>query len=506
MSSARYILKNIGSMFTANAVTTLVTWLEPPLFLHCYGYAPYADWLVLTASVTVLNNLNFGLQTYVNQELAILYGRGEREKFQVMQSTALRLLLGILVTAAALSLLVFALPMNRLLHLTTVGQHGAAVGLYLIALQILIGNLLFGYIGGNFMSVGKAYRGNYWNTVQRLVAAAAVYTCALLHARIPVLAAAQFGAYALCLMGLMIDQRRVAPEITPSLRHWDRALMKGMLGKSGYFGLIMWSTFFAYQLPLIILQRYLGAFAVVVFSTMRKIFGLGRQVLNGLTQSMGPEITRLYGRQEWDVMGKLYDYSERLVFALAATGNIALLIASPVLVRVWVHRPEMFVPGAYILLCAVNTTMCLKEHKFQFQFSTNTHVEVGRIMFISYLVMSAAMSAVVRHYGINGFLLVMLATEIVQTMCILNLNRKLLAHIKDFSVTYVLKLVGLTGVMLAVCATLLPQRAHQGYWEQTAVALCVSAVTAGASFWIFHLNRMSGEVRARLRARFSREG
>jgi O-antigen/teichoic acid export membrane protein len=503
MGLLQRILKNLGAMFTGNLASTVITLAEPAVFLHSYGTAPYADWIILTATVTALNNLNFGLQTYVNQDLAVRLNRGDREGFKVQQSTALRLLVGILLVAAAVCLVVFFLPMEHLIGMKTLTHRATTISVYLIALQVLIGNLLFGYFAGNFMSVGMAHRGNYWVTAQRLTAAFAVYACALMHMTFPVLAGVQFGAYALCLAGILVDQHRVAPEITPSLRYWDGSAVRPMLKQSGYFGLIQWSNFFCYQLPLIILQRSVGAFAVVAFSMMRKIFGLGRQVLNGITQSMGPEITRLFGREDWDAMGKLYDYSERLVFALTAVLNVSMLIASPILLEIWLRRPNLFLLGPYILVCVINIVLCLKEHKYQFQVSTNTHRELARIMFSSYVVMTLALFLVVPRFGINGFLLTWLAVELFQTVFIIRLNQKLFTVREEFSIAYVLKLAALSAAMLGVCAAVLRRSVHLHYPAQCAAAAGVIMAVAAASFWVFHLNRMSEQVRARLRRRFS---
>jgi hypothetical protein len=84
------------------------------------------------------------------------------------------------------------------------------------------------------------------------------------------------------------------------------------------------------------------------------------------------------------------------------------------------------------------------------------------------------------------------------------LNRKLLARLDGFSVAYVLKLAGLSAAAIGVSAALLRHNLHSGYGPQIGAAAAVIAGTSAAAFWVFHLNRMSGEVRERFKARFSR--
>jgi O-antigen/teichoic acid export membrane protein len=67
--------------------------LLPLIFLRHYGVASYGEWLTLTATVSYLATLNFGLQTFVNNQVAICYNGGEIEETNTLQATALLLLL-----------------------------------------------------------------------------------------------------------------------------------------------------------------------------------------------------------------------------------------------------------------------------------------------------------------------------------------------------------------------------------------------------------------------------
>ena len=40
-----------------------------------------------------------------------------------------------------------------------------------------------------------------------------------------------------------------------------------------------------------------------------------RNVMNAFTQAIGPEVTTLYARGDWARLTRLYDFSERIVFA-----------------------------------------------------------------------------------------------------------------------------------------------------------------------------------------------
>jgi len=215
---------------------------------------------------------------------------------------------------------------------------------------------------------------------------------------------------------VLVTLFRTGRDIFPTLRYWDSPTAGTILHGSGYFALIMSSNFLVYQVPLLILERTVGPAAVAIFATTRTIFSMTRNVMNAFTQAIGPEVTALYARQDWPRLSRLYDYSERAVFALIPIANIGTLFLCPLLAAVWLRTPDMFVPDVYILCAAVSIVMSAKEHKFQFQFSTNTHRELARFMFGTYLALVAAWFVLVPRFGITGLLWAWFVVELLQVL------------------------------------------------------------------------------------------
>src|SRR6266704_1114077 len=109
-----------GSAQVTGQIVAVVTQLVlPPMFLRHYGVSIYGEWLTLTATVSYLSTLNFGLQTFANNQVAIHYNRGEIEEARTIQSTALLLLFAIISAGALITIVVFFLPINVWLGLKT---------------------------------------------------------------------------------------------------------------------------------------------------------------------------------------------------------------------------------------------------------------------------------------------------------------------------------------------------------------------------------------------------
>ncbi len=479
------ILKVMAALLTSNVVNLITKLLLPPIFLLRYGTSLYGQWLVLSGAVAYLSTLNFGIQTYVTQDLTVRYQRNDLEHYHRQQSTSLRVLLGILGAAALICLVVFALPVESWLHLT-LSHRATSATLYLLALQVLLG-VLFGYFTGMYMVLSRAHTGVLWVNGLRLAMVFTVSAAAWFRVSFPILAALQASIYIAGIALVLLDIRRRAPEIFPRVNQWDASAVRAILRPSGYFGLISISTFLSYEVPVLILQREAGPFVVVAFTVMRTIFSMCRQILNAPTQAMGPEITRLFGRGEWPELTAVYSYSERLIFALIPVVNLGVLIVSPVLLGIWLHKPALFAVLPYVFMAAISMTLSAKEHKFQFQFSTNTHEALARIMAFSYIALALLSVPMVRWQGMMGFLYTWLAIELFQLVRIVQLNQRLFAHTGEHRLTYLYRLTGLGLAGLFTAGEVLAHTHTSAYVVQFAAAFGVAAVLAFAAFYLFSL-------------------
>lgn len=490
------ILKVMAALMTSNVVNLITKLLLPPIFLYRYGTTLYGEWIALSGAVAYLSTLNFGIQTYVTQDLTVRYQRHELGRYHLQQSTSLRVLVGILGSAAGLCLVVFALPVQHWLRLT-LSQQVTSLTLYLLALQVLLG-VLFGYFTGMFMVLSRAHTGVLWVNGLRLTMVLVTSAGAWMRWSFPALAGLQVAVYVLGILMVLLHIRGVAPEIFPKIGLFDRSAVGAILRPSSYFGLISMSTFLSYEVPVLILQREAGPFVVVAFTVMRTIFSMCRQMLNAVTQAMGPEITRLYGRQEWRELTAVYTYSERLIFLAIPVVNLGVLIISPVLLTIWLHKPALFTVFPYMMMAAISMTLSAKEHKFQFQFSTNTHEKLARIMFFSYIALAILAVPMVHWLGELGFLYTWLGVELFQIVRIIGLNQELFAHTGEHRLTYVYRLMALCGAGLLISGVILSRTYQDLYRWQFVAGFGVSAVLAVAAFFLFDMRAVVQKLYARI--------
>jgi len=511
MGPFQRILKNLGAMFTGRAISLIQQFIIPPIFIYRYSVASFGEWIALSSAIAALYTLSFGVQTYVNQDLAMRFQRGDTASYHTRQSTALRILLGIVLVAAVGCLCFFFIPFDTILRLH-LSRRAAQLTLYLLSLQILL-VIVNGYLSGIFLSVQLAHRGAHWTNFQQLGQALTLLVGVLLHASFPVLAGLQALALVTSAICLLFDLKRTAPQVFPSLRFWDRTAVKDIVKGSGYFALIEWSTFLTFSAPLLLMQRFVGPVAVAAFGLMRIIFSACRQLLSMFTQSMSSEITNIFAREDWPALTRLYDVSERFVFFLITVANLGVLMLSPVLITLWVHKKsaagqlhhvsDLFVLTPYVLSAAISMVISLKEHKYQFQFSTNTHAELAKIMFFSYLAMTVISFGTIRWFGVTGFLWTWLATELLQMVRLVRLNERLFAHVAKLDTIFITRLTSFS-ILALFCAYAALQRTSQlTLIAQAAIAALAALLVAAISWQLFRMKDVSTTAFAKITKRFS---
>jgi O-antigen/teichoic acid export membrane protein len=482
-------IQRIAKQFAASATSQVIILLQqlllPPIFIHFYGVSSYADWLTLSASVGYLSTLQFGMQTYVNNELTMRYSRGEMDQYQVMQSTALRMLLGIAIVASLLLGVVFFLPLNTWMRLP-LSQGAVATAVFFLGLQV-IANLPLNYFSGTFMVFGKAHRGTTWQNILRTMMIVVAVVMALMHSTFQAIAIGQFVMVLVYTVLVLFDLRRLEPTIFPTLRYWDSSMSRSILGPSGYFFLLYTCNFLVYQLPILLIRRILGPLDVVIFNVTRSIFSMIRQGLAVFTNSLGPEVTSLFGRRDWTSLANIYSLSEKLLFAAIPTLNFTTLLMAPVLLQVWLHKPNLYSLTTYAVMTMCSCAIAVKDHKMLFQVATNHHREMARNAFVSYVVMIAVSFYVIPRYHLVGFLLLWFVTEFAQTLYILWLNTKLLEAHGPVDKWPVVKMLVL--VPLAAVASIEIARHDQtfGYVTQACIAISFGLILFAVSAWLFRL-------------------
>jgi O-antigen/teichoic acid export membrane protein len=494
-------LGRISKLFAAQnasqVLSLLTQLLLPPIFLHNYGVTVYGEWLALTAAIGYLSTVNYGIQTYTNMQMTIHYNRGEVDECVHLQSGGLFILLIVFLSLSVLLCAIFFVPLDAWLHLQLPLREAQAI-LYLLSLQIIVG-MVFGFFSGNYMVIGSAHRGANFNNLNLLLSTLVTASLAAIRSKLIWIAAAQFAVTVLMTGYLFVDFSRLAPALRPTLRHWRKTSLRNILKPSGHYALLYSSNIFGYQLPVIVIQRVLGPAAVVIFSVTRTIYSMGRRLPYLVTNSIGPEVTITYGERNWKKLRQLYELSERVVLLLIPPLSFGVMLFTPLLLVVWLHRGSLYDPWVCMLFGITIAIQSVKEHKYQFQFSTNQVRELSYMTPIAYSAMLLLSIPAMLWLGLPGMLIVWGLAEAAQLLYLLELNRRLFG--REAMLSY--RLVGLLMLLLAAeaVACLWPafHIAAMSLPKQALIASAVTILSFAVSYWIFGVEEVRMLLWQRLR-------
>ena len=497
----RRILQLALTSFVGQGITIISQLLIPPFFLRFYpnGIEVYGEWIALSASINYLGTLNYGIQTYANNQMTILYNRGQVEESKAVQASALRLLLLLILVFVLCGLAIFFIPVAHWLKLRHVSASDASVTLYLLIVQMAV-VMIFSLLTNSYMVVGQLHRGNYWAGAQRLLTVLAMSVAIFMRASFPVLAMVQLASMIIFFFLVVVDIRRVAPVLLPSLRYGSWKGVLAIMKPSGHFLLIAMGGFLTWQGPVLLIERMLGPAAVGTFSLVRVVFQMSRQILSIASAMVSQDITMLVGQRNWATLRRLYDLSERVVLFLIPVVSIGSLMMSPFLFTVWLHKRNLYEPSLCILMAIVSAVLGIKEHKTQFQSSSNEHEALSWFILGGYTVMLTVSIFTLRAFGLPGFMLTWIAWEIIQTAFVVGLNGKLFPP--EFRIT-VKPLVRLAVLMtIAFALTAWPAYAEK-YWSLprvVAASVATTGMLGGAAYFVFQM----GEIREIVEGRFRR--
>jgi O-antigen/teichoic acid export membrane protein len=337
-----------------------------------------------------------------------------------------------------------------------------------------------------------------WGNLYRVLSLAVTIGLVALRAPLWLVAAGQVLSVLVILVSVVLFLRWSKPEVSPRLNYWDPTLAGQILKPSAFFGLFMINNFLVYQAPVLMLQRFLGAQAVVVFSVARTLFSFVRQGTALVQQGIAPELTRLNGQGEREMLVRLYLLFEGVVLATVLIVNTGLLLAGPILLRFWLKRSNLFDLTVFVALMLVSVILSVKEYKVYFQCATNQHIRAGLATFMSYVAMVIVSLPVIQWFGVIGFIFVWSAVELIQLGLVHSYNARFFGGDQKITLRPAMRLaMALFGVvLLTFLARSFLQSRH--YLLQGTAAFFVMAALAGVSYFLFDLRAVLREGRGQI--------
>lgn len=330
------ILRGTGAGVIGQLLNIVGRLLLVPLFLAAWGAPAYGEWLMLSSAAAWLALGDLGGQVYFVNRLTAEWARNSPSEFERTLSTGL--LLFLLVPAGLFALFaLFALvaPLGQWMGLVITPPEVVTSVLLLLALQIVVA-LPQGLVLGIYRATGAQATGIMLGNAILGLQLAANGAVLLSGGGLVEIAVVQFLPTVIVAAWAVYDLRTRLPGIrlfSPAL--FDAQLARESFQPSLHFLGIQFAQAVVIQGSVLVIGRTLGTIEVAIFSTIRTLVNLAKQILGLLSHSAWPEFTRLGETRERVRLSMLFQTVLR-VSMLAAVAYMAVMeVAGQEIMSLW---------------------------------------------------------------------------------------------------------------------------------------------------------------------------
>lgn len=336
-------IANIGQK-TVNVANQL---LLVPFFLSAWGAEYYGEWLTLCTIPSVLMFSDMGFGTSACNAFVLAYSGGEYQKAANIFKTGFYITTCCIVLGIALSFgtMVFA-KATGLLDKSLISADDAVWALTFVMAGRLVGfyNQLFGAF---FYSRHNAASATNYRTVEGFILIAVGITVLM----------AGYGivAYALCtFIGSLvfnIGYALLAIHIIGYLPQgrFDSSEVKMICGKGlGYMASPLWQAIY-FQGTTLVVRTVLGAEAVAIFNTVRKVCRCVNQMYSIVNGSIFPELQIAIGQKNVVLAKSIFWKSIKIVLVLSVVGVLLLSTIGPTIYNWWTKDLLLVPPSIWYI-------------------------------------------------------------------------------------------------------------------------------------------------------------
>jgi O-antigen/teichoic acid export membrane protein len=157
----------------------------------------------------------------------------------------------------------------------------------------------------------------------------------------------------------------------------------------------------------------LGPIAVATFSTMRTLTRFGFQIMEAVKNSVWPELSAAYGKQNWILARRLHRVACQAALWSSLGITLFLFFAGNRILQVWTHGRIVMDPSAFHWLLLVIVANSFWYTSSVVTIASNTHERVAAF----YLSGTAASLIIARllmpRFGISGAAMALLAIDVI---------------------------------------------------------------------------------------------
>lgn len=386
------LVKNLFANFCSLGIALLSQIVLVPFYIYYWGNDLYSDWIVLSALTAFFGMTDVGLNTVIHNRFAIQKAKGEMEECNsliVNNFVIVGVIFTICIILSTAYILLFDLNSQMSIH--QLSRSSANWVFILLMCQVFL--RMFGGIENSiFRAVHKAHVAIYIDQIANLAIVVLTFISVYMGISMPVM------CFLLCCPNIitLLVKHWLSKRIYVykfSLNYVDLGLVKRLLLPSISFLSIPLSNAIVLQGFTLVVNKFFGADATVIYNTTRTMCNFIKQVLNQINYSASPEYSIAYGKSDFRRMLSLY--KKAFIMSMTAMSSIIVLLLAfgPLIFDVWTHNQIVFDYPLMISFLIVTLIETIWMPSREVVISTNNHMRMCYV-FLGTSVVSIALATI----------------------------------------------------------------------------------------------------------------
>lgn len=333
----RMMLSSIASA-VAKAISILTALISVPLTLNYLGTERYGMWLTISSFITILSFADFGLGNGLLSQVAVAHGRNDRAAMRAAVSSAFGMLATISLVFLACFIVAYPfVSWYRIFNVMTplaMTEAGPAICVFAVCFAIAIPAAIVQKVQ---IGLQNSFVPSLWSCLGSVAGLCGVVIATQLGLGLPWLVLAFVGGpLAAAIANSLAFFMWYQPDLAPQRASFSMAAALSMAKTGGLFLVLQVVASTSYASDPLVISHVLGATAVPQYSVPERMFGLVGMVVTMGLAPLWPAYGEAISRADHRWVRTTLMRSITIAVAVAGVGALALVIAGPALLNMWV--------------------------------------------------------------------------------------------------------------------------------------------------------------------------
>lgn len=406
------IRKNFAANLYGIGVQLINQILLVPFYIVYWGDEQYCDWIVISSLTAFFTMSDIGLNNVIQNRFAIKMAEGNTKECDSLLTDNFVLVSIIFSVALILSgLFLKYMDITSVMHIGVFTRQEVSIVFMLLICRVFA-DMYRNIVNAIYRAVHNASRAILFDQTTTLCIALLTLLCIVLEVHVTWMCFYIILPSVGMLVFKYFDVKKYY-NYSLSISQFDSSLLKQIFIPALSFMSFPAANTIVLQGYTLVVNTYFGPAAVVLYNTTRTLCNFVKTFLGTIQNSVWPEYSIAYGKQDFSTMRALHRKMIKVTIATAFIIGTLLLLAGPFIYDIWTHSkvkfnyPLMF---AYILVLFVESLWTSSSVTLV---ATNNHVKLG-IYYIAFTLIALLIAVILGI--INMPLWVITSTLILSNM------------------------------------------------------------------------------------------